>query len=214
MDITIRTTIEKDSSQVILVNREAFWNQYAPGCYEHYLVSILPNHSHYIPQLNLVALCDDKIVGHLMCMKSNIYTDQGQTIEVVTLGPLSVLPSFQNLGIGRKLVLEVQKKATSMGFKMILLCGDPLYYQKIGFENAQKYKIRTSDHMYSDALMVYFCDTSLATPVCARYLESESYDFDIQQAELFDAQFPVKQKLTNTPSQLRFKELISLIKPA
>lgn len=57
----------------------------------------------FIPSLDIVAVdtdADDKIVGSSMCVKSHIKGDDGCKYDIVTLGPIGVLPEYQNRGIG------------------------------------------------------------------------------------------------------------------
>ena len=41
-----------------------------------------------------------------------------------------------------------------MGFRAVLLCGDPAYYGRRGFVPAESFGIRTADDMYAAALQV------------------------------------------------------------
>ena len=57
------------------------------------------------------------------------------------MGPISVLPSFQRKGIGSLLMRHSIEKAKKIGYKAIILFGDPKYYQRFGFVNAKTYGI-------------------------------------------------------------------------
>jgi predicted N-acetyltransferase YhbS len=50
------------------------------------------------------------------------------------LGPLTVHPSRQNLGIGRKLMQVSLAQAKLRGHKLVLLVGDAPYYARVGFQ--------------------------------------------------------------------------------
>ncbi|MDO4936488.1 MAG: GNAT family N-acetyltransferase, partial [Sutterellaceae bacterium] len=83
--------------------REAFWNCFAPGAMEHYLLHEMRGSADYIPELTCVAECDGKIVGMAAFAKAKLVTDDAREVEVLTLGPIGVLPEFQNQGVGKKL---------------------------------------------------------------------------------------------------------------
>ena len=78
------------------VVREAFWNVYSPGCCEHYLVHKIRRSGSFVPKLNLVAICSGMIIGHVINIKSYIEGDDGKRHEVLSLGPIAVLPQFFN----------------------------------------------------------------------------------------------------------------------
>lgn len=56
-------------------------------------------------------------------------------------GPVSVLPSFQKQGYGRKLIEFSIEKAKSFGYEAIFITDNPDYYKKYGFESCFKYGI-------------------------------------------------------------------------
>ena len=137
MDIELRLEKPSDYAETETVVREAFWNVYAPGCCEHYLVHVIRESHNFVRELDFVAVSEDQIVGCVMFVKGTVLGDDGVTHEVLTLGPLAVLPSFQNKGIGRRLIEHAQIEAARQGYKAIILCGEPRYYARAGFEAAE-----------------------------------------------------------------------------
>ena len=101
MEIELRNERFSDYPETENVVREAFWNRYSPGCCEHYLIHIMRYSRAFVPQLDFVAVFDDKIVGNIVFLKSVIQADTGKEYEVLSLGPISVLPEYQNMGIGQ-----------------------------------------------------------------------------------------------------------------
>lgn len=91
MEIELRNERFSDYPETENVVREAFWNRYSPGCYEHYLIHIMRYSRAFVPQLDFVAVFDDKIVGNIVFLKSVIQADTGKEYEVLSLGPISVL---------------------------------------------------------------------------------------------------------------------------
>ena len=67
------------------ITREAFWNHYSPECDEHYLLHIMRNHPKFVPELDIVAEHNNKIVGTVVCLKSFIMADDGNQYEVLSL---------------------------------------------------------------------------------------------------------------------------------
>jgi putative acetyltransferase len=51
------------------------------------------------------------------------------------LGPVSVLPLYQRMGIGKALIREGLSRLKELGAKGCCLVGHPQYYRKFGFEN-------------------------------------------------------------------------------
>ena len=76
------------------VVREAFWNVYSPGCDDHYLVHQIRKSPAFIPELSLVALDNGRIIGYVTNLKSYIEGDDGKRYEVLSLGPIAVLPEY------------------------------------------------------------------------------------------------------------------------
>jgi putative acetyltransferase len=56
------------------------------------------------------------------------------------MGPISVLPEYQNKGIGTKLVNEGLNLLKDMGAKGCVLVGDPSYYERFGFKSPDELK--------------------------------------------------------------------------
>jgi len=100
MNLSIRQETKNDYRAVENLTREAFWNLYVPGCNEHYLVHVMREHPDFVPELDFVAVLDDKIVGNIMYTRSSITDESDHRMEILTFGPVSVLPAYQKRGIG------------------------------------------------------------------------------------------------------------------
>lgn len=210
MDIQIRREQPADYREAERVTREAFWNYYSPGCTEHYLLHIMRNSPSFIPELDFVAVTDGKIIGSVIFMKSFILGDDGHRHEVLSLGPIAVLPAFQRQGVGRKLIEHARAAAQEAGYRAILLCGDPAYYSKNGFTAAEQFGIRTSDNKYFVALQACPLYTDALKGVAGRYFEDEIYQVDEAAAMAFDAGFPQKERRSDTPTQRRFEKIAAM----
>ncbi len=214
MQISIRQTEVSDYKETENLMRESFWNHYSPGCSEHYLLHIMRKNPDFVPELDFVSVVDDKIVANVVYMKSLIETDSGTTQEVLSLGPIAVHPDYQRIGIGKMLIEHSRDIARQMGFRAILLCGDPDYYSSCGFVPAETLGIRTADNMYFAALQVYELYENALMEAQGRYYEHEIYFVDDKDVMEFDNRFPQKEKIEGTAMQLRFNQVIAMIRPA
>ena len=92
--------------------------------------------------LDFIAIADGRIVTeNIVYTHSKIVKDNGKEEGVITFGPLSVLPEFQNKGIGGLLNHSIVK-AREIGYKAILIYGYPDYYKRFGFIGAVKFVSR------------------------------------------------------------------------
>ena len=90
MDIKLRIEQPSDYNETENVTREAFWNHFSPGCDEHYLLHIMRNHPKFVPELDIVAELNGKIVGNVVCLKSFIMADDGNQYEVLSLSLIHI----------------------------------------------------------------------------------------------------------------------------
>ncbi|MCD7918835.1 MAG: N-acetyltransferase [Clostridiales bacterium] len=211
--IVIRNENINEYRETETVIREAFWNHYSPGCNDHYLVHIMRDCPTFIPELDLVAVDDNKLIGVTMSLKSCIKGDDGKIYDVISLGPIGVCPGYQRQGVGGMLLAESKEIAKRMGYRAILLCGDPDYYTRQGFVAAETYGIRNSENMFADALHVCELYSGALIGVSGRYFEDEIYDVDEAAAEKFDKLFPPKEIISGTPMQMKFDRMVQRVKP-
>jgi len=205
LEIVLRPEQEPDFSTVENLTREAFWDVYCPGCNEHLLVHNLRASSAFIKELDFVALCDTKIIGNIMYAKSTIKSNDAEH-TILTFGPVSVLPEYQNNGIGGKLINHTIRLAKEMGYKGIIIYGDPEYYKRFGFKESKAYKITNKDKKYPAALLVLELYPHALDGIEGIFDEGTAYAIDENEAEAFDKKFIAKEK-GYLPSQERFKEL-------
>ena len=210
LQIELRPEQEGDYRETEFLVREAFWNHYSPACNEHYLLHVMRECPDFVKGLDYVAVCDGRIVGNVVYMKSHIMTDQGERQEVLSLGPIAVLPGYQGKGIGRMLIERTRELAREMGSRAIFLCGDPDYYTRTGFVPAEQFGIRTSEDNYFIALHAFeLYEGALATS-SGRYYESPAYYVDERAATEFDKAVPPKPIFQDTPTQRRFLEIAAM----
>lgn len=199
MNITIRNIREEDHYAVECVTKKAFWNLNMPGCDEHYLVHQIWNTPDYVPQLSLVALKGEEIVGVILYVKAVIKT-KTQEIPSLTFGPLCVLPELQRKGIGGILLKESMGLATEAGFASIFICGVPSYYPKFGFQTADQFCITMPDGSNFDAFMGIELKKGSLQGIKGAFYEPDVYNGDVHNQEYmrlvdaFDKRFPYMEK--------------------
>jgi predicted N-acetyltransferase YhbS len=208
-NLIIRNERESDHRTVEEMVREAFWNLYIPGCHEHFVLHNLRNSGDFIPELDFVAEKEGQIVGQIAYSRGVIRYIQGAEKEVISFGPVSVLPTFQKQGIGGTLITHTINRAREMGFPAICIYGDPRYYSRFGFRCAEKYEIKTADDKFAVALQVLELQHGVLVCIPGRFIESAAFEVDDNQFAQYDATFPFKEK-TENDSQREFKLLASL----
>ena len=112
--LEIRNEVPEDYSAVEQLIRKAFYNQYVPGCNEHYLAHIMRSHPDFIAQLDLVLVLDGEIIGNIMYTKAKLVDEMGVEKEILTFGPVCVLPQLQRKGYGKKLMESSFVRAKEM----------------------------------------------------------------------------------------------------
>jgi len=148
----------------------------------------------FIPELTFVAIAQEKITGHIMFTKACVQNDKGDKEKLLCLGPVSVLPSFQKQNIGARLIRHSLKEARSLGYRGVLLFGDPAYYSRFGFVNAACYGITTAEGQNFDAFMALELREKSLDGIRGRYLENPVFHVDPKELEAFEKLFPPKEK--------------------
>lgn len=196
-NIIIRQERKEDYKNTELVTMRAFWNIHGPGCNEHLLVHKLRESDVYLSQISRVAEMDGKIVGTIMYSKA--YVNDGDTVhEIITFGPLAVEPMAQSFGVGRMLLEETIKLAKEAGYLGICIFGEPDYYPKHGFVNAEKYGITDGEGNNYAAFMAYELKENGFAGIKGKFKEAEIFEQceDEEEIEEFTKQFPYYKPLS------------------
>jgi predicted N-acetyltransferase YhbS len=188
MELTLRITEKKDYKKTEELTRAAFWNKFKPGCDEHYLLHQLRKSPIFIKELDYVAEENGEIVGNIVYSTAKIVSDDGGEYEALTFGPVSVWPHLQKKGIGSALIRLTLDKAKEMGFKGVIIYGDPAYYPRFGFVNAMKYGILTRDGESMEPFMALELIPDGFKGITGRFMEVEGVDF-VNGFEEFDSLF-------------------------
>ncbi|MGZ8741004.1 MAG: GNAT family N-acetyltransferase, partial [Gaiellaceae bacterium] len=121
----IRPETAADHDAIRKVNDEAFGDTL-----EGKLVDAIRESDRFVPELSLVAVSEGQTHGHVI--SSYVDVEPGAR-RVLQVGPLAVLPSHERRGIGSALMGETIRIAEARGEPLLLIEGNPKYYERFGF---------------------------------------------------------------------------------
>ena len=120
------------------------------------LVEEIRAKKYYIPELELIMVDEeDEMMGYAMFSRFHIegrYED-----ELLILTPVAVKTELQRRHISKELLEYGFEKAKDMGFKAVLVEGDPRNYDPRGFRPSYKFGITAGPNIrlpHADCLMV------------------------------------------------------------
>ena len=148
MNLTIPQDNKADYKKIQELNILAFEEKK-----EAVLVDLLREKDEFIPQLSLVAILNDEIVGHILFTKIKIIDDNKKEHESLALAPMAVLLKYQKKGIGGKLINKGLNIATRLNYQSVIVLGHEHYYPKFGFAPTRKWNIKTPFEVPSHAFM-------------------------------------------------------------
>ena len=90
--------------------------------------------------LSLVALEDDKVVGHLLFSPATIHSGSA-ILQGMALAPMTVLSARQRKGIGAALVEEGLRRVEESDARFVIVLGHPDYYPRFGFRPAAEFSV-------------------------------------------------------------------------
>lgn len=193
-NIVIRQELENDHRRVEEVIRQAFYNRYTPGCTEHYLAHVIRAHPDFLPELDLVIEADGQIIGNIMYTKSTLLSVMGEKREILTFGPVSILPEYQRKGYGRQLMEESFRQAVNLEYEVIVIVGDPNNYVGCGFQSCKKHQISLEDGSYPAAMLVKELNAGTLGGKKWIYYQSPAFEIDEEAARVFDDSLPPMEK--------------------
>ena len=201
--IQIRNEQKSDYQIVEDITREAFYNMYVPGCMEHYLVHIMRGHEDFIPELDFVLELDGKVIGNIMYTKAKLTDENGEEKEIITFGPVSILPKYQRMGYGKLLMEHSFKRAVELGYDTIVIFGSPANYVSRGFKSCKKYNLCVEGGGYPAGMLAKELKEGAFDGRKWIYSGSPVMDVDEQEAIRFDDALPPMEK-EYRPSQDEF----------
>ena len=116
----------REVDEVDALIRTAFLTALVTDGSEQDLVKRLRSSAGYLPEQELVALDDDRLVGHILTTRIVIDGEAGP-VDALEVVPLCVALDHRCRGIGALLVEEALKRGRAAGFPAVFLVGDSRY---------------------------------------------------------------------------------------
>ena len=201
--VKIRNEKETDYERVEEITRKSFWNLYIPGCIEHYLVHVMRSHEDFLPELDLVIEVDNQIIGNIMYTKAKLIDESGEEKEILTFGPVCIIPEYQRMGYGKMLIEQSFNRAVALGYDVIVIFGNPGNYVSRGFKSCKKYNICLENGTFPAAMLVKELKPEVLDGRKWAYYDSPVMKIDEQEAERFDESLEKMEKKFQ-PSQEEF----------
>ena len=125
----IRQALDSDLDDIFSIQRAAFDSD---ECVE--IVQNLLGDKSAKPVFSLVALQENKIVGHILFSRATLETHTSLSLSI--LGPIAVVPELQKQGIGGKLIKNGLDILSKSGIDLVFVLGHTTYYPRHGFKPA------------------------------------------------------------------------------
>lgn len=129
MNVKIRKEVISDVSDIKVLTTAAFLNAPHTSHTEQFIVNALRRSGNLT--VSLVAEADEQIVGHVAASPVSI-SDGSQ--GWYGLGPISVDPEYQGIGIGSQLMRQALATLRELGASGCVVLGEPKYYSRFGFK--------------------------------------------------------------------------------
>ena len=156
MQIYLSTLTENDYAESLDMIEAAFRDIPHSNHDEHHLVAQLRKAPEYRCELEVVAKLETgDIIGHAMLSEVKIVNGE-RTYTALALAPVSVLPEYQQQGIGKALIQAVEERAKADDYTTVIVLGDPGYYHQLGYQTAADYDITAPFKIAPEYLMVKF----------------------------------------------------------
>lgn len=192
--IIIRNETAADYAAVETMTRKAFYNIYVPGCIEHYLVRMIRPHEDFIQELDLVIEVDGQIIGNIMYTKAKLVDESGIEKDILTFGPVSILPEYQRKGYGKKLMEYSFEKAIDLGYDTMVIFGAPANYVSRGFKSCKRYNVCLEGGIYPAGMLVKELKPGVLDGRTWFYHQSPAYEIDEQEAMRYDDSLEAMEK--------------------
>lgn len=202
-NIRLRNERESDWNAVEDITRRAFYNIYMPGCIEHYLVHIMRGHEDFIPELDFVLERDGEVIGNIMYTRSWLTDETGLRKEILTFGPVCILPEYQRQGYGKLLMEHSFERAERLGYEAVVIFGSPANYVSRGFRSCLKYNVGTAEGRYPAAMLVKELVPGALGGHSWVYEDSPVMSVNEEEARLYDATLEPMERAWR-PSQEEF----------
>ena len=102
--------------------------------------------------VSMVAVENKNIIGHVAISPVTISSG---TIGWYGLGPISVLPEKQGMGIGALLMYAALERLKQLGAQGCVVLGDPNYYTRFGFKAYPELYLKEVPPEYFQAIVLH-----------------------------------------------------------
>jgi putative acetyltransferase len=128
----VRAEAEEDRPAIREINERAFGRAGEADLVEALRASARP-------YISLVAVCGGRAVGHILFSPVSVVAGAsgGAARGALALGPMAVLPEFQNRGVGSELVRRGLDECRRLGHEAVVVVGHPAFYPRFGFVPAR-----------------------------------------------------------------------------
>lgn len=117
------------------------------GVLVRHLVEEIRSKKYYIPELDLIMTNEnDEVIGY--CMFSRFHLEGKYENELLMLDPVAVKTELQRQHISKELIEYGLQKAKELGYKAVLVEGDPSNYSARGFKTSADYGIIASENIH------------------------------------------------------------------
>ncbi|EDS72089.1 acetyltransferase, GNAT family [Anaerofustis stercorihominis DSM 17244] len=207
----IRKETKEDYKETEYITREAFFNVYQEGCFEHYILNKLHSSKDYIKELAFVVEKNNKLIGHIGYTHSKLISSNNDEKNIISFGPVSIIPEYKMQGIGSKLIIHSIAEAKKLAHKAIVIYGNPKLYQHFGFTLGIKYGIKTAEGKNAVPLLAMELEKGYLNDADGyRFMESQDFEINEQEFNEYDKSFPYKEK-KKTESQTEFEIISNLM---
>ena len=153
--------------------------------------------------MDFVIELDGQVIVNIMYTQSKLVDKAGEEKEILTFGPVSILPEYQRKGYGKMLMEHSFKKASEMGYEAIVIFGSPANYVSSGFQCCKKYNVCLENKKYPSAMLVKELKEKALDGRRWFYYSSPAMEIDEQDAENYDDSLEKMEKEWR-PSQEEF----------
>lgn len=120
------------------------------------LVEEIRSKKYYIPELELITVSEeDEIIGYAMF--SRFHIEGKHEDELLLLSPVAVKTELQRQHISKELLEYGFERAIDLGFKAVLVEGNPQNYNSRGFQPSYRFGIEAGPNIklpHPDCLMI------------------------------------------------------------
>lgn len=129
--VRIRETLPEDLADILAVEETAFNSKDEPE-----LVRLVLEDRSAEPIVSLLAIAGEVPVGHILFTQATF--DPAIAIKGAILAPLAVLPEYQKMGIGGRLIVQGLEILKVRGVDWVFVLGHESYYPRFGFTPAME----------------------------------------------------------------------------